>query len=79
MRLRARKVCLRVDEELLEEFTQVARLLGMSRSEAIRKAMEMFIASNRPGRGSSMTARMRGPVRSGLSLKELEEMYLKPK
>ncbi|RLG84937.1 MAG: hypothetical protein DRO39_06785 [Thermoprotei archaeon] len=79
MRLRARKVCLRVDEELLEEFTQVARLLGMSRSEAIRKAMEMFIASNRPGRGSSMTARMRGLVRSGLSLKELEEMYLKPK
>lgn len=79
MRLRARKVCLRVDKELLEEFTQVARLLGMSRSEAIRKAMEMFIASNRPGRGSSMTARMRGLVRSGLSLKELEEMYLKPR
>lgn len=54
-------------------------MLDTSRSEAIRKAMEMFIASNRPGRGSSMTARMRGLVRSGLSLKELEEMYLKPR
>jgi len=42
---------------LLMKFTEVARALGMSRSEAIRKAMEMFTAVNE---GGLMTPRMRG-------------------
>ncbi len=66
-------IYVRVDKELLDKFTKVARSLGMSRSEAIRKAMEMFIATHL---GGSLTSRMRGLVRSKLSLRELEELYL---
>ena len=36
-------VYVRVDRRLLEEFTRLAHRLGMSRSEAIRRAMEMFL------------------------------------
>ena len=70
---KTRGLYLRVDDELLRRFTEVARSLGMSRSEAIRRAMEMFIHS---GSGSTMTARMRGFVKSRLTLRELEELYL---
>jgi len=66
-------VYIRVDRRLLEEFTKVAEMLGMSRSEAIRRAMEEFIAAQK---GESMTSRMRGIVKSKLSLKELEEAHL---
>ncbi len=66
-------VYIRIDRKLLEEFTKVAEMLGMSRSEAIRRAMEEFIAAQK---GESMTSRMRGIVKSKLSLKELEEAYL---
>jgi len=66
-------IYLRVDEELLKEFTKVAEMLGMSRSEAIRKAMELFIISKS---GKSMTSRMRGLVKSKFTLRELEEIYL---
>ena len=64
---------IRVDSKLLEEFTKLARSLGMSRSEAIRKAMELFLEVYR---GESVTSRMRGLVKSRFSLKELEELYL---
>lgn len=64
---------MRVDEELLRKFTEVARALGMSRSEALRKAMEMFITVNEEG---LMTPKMRGLVKSKLTLRELEEAYL---
>ena len=66
-------IYLRVDKELLDRFTRVASALGLSRSEAIRKAMEMFIAVSE---GKSMTSKMRGTVRSKFTLKELEEIYL---
>lgn len=66
-------IYLRVDEELLRKFTEVARASGMSGSEAIRKAMEMFIAVNK---GGLMTPKMRGLVKSKITLKELEEAYL---
>ena len=66
-------VYVRVNRKLLEEFTRLAHRLGMSRSEAIRRAMEMFLERSR---GESVTSRMRGLVRSKLSLKELEEAYL---
>ena len=64
---------MRVDEKLLKEFTKVTEMLGMSRSEAIRKAMEMFIISKS---GKSVTSRMRGLVKSKSTLRELEEIYL---
>ncbi|RLF19410.1 MAG: hypothetical protein DRZ82_05915 [Thermoprotei archaeon] len=65
-------IYLRVDRKLLERFSKVAELLGMSRSEAIRRAMEMFITVNEK---ESMTSRMRGLVKSKLTLRELEEIY----
>ncbi len=68
-------VYFRVDKKLLEEFTRVAELQGMSRSEAIRRAMEMFIETNTRKR-DSITSKMRGLVKSRLTLKELEEAYL---
>ena len=45
----------------------------MNRSEAIRKAMEMFIEASSK---ETMTSKMRGLVKSRLSLRELEEAYL---
>ncbi len=73
MYIGSKGIYLRVDKELLERFTRVARALGMSRSEAIRRAMEMFIIINEEG---LMTPKMRGLVKSKLTLKELEEIYL---
>lgn len=66
-----RGLYVRVDEELLKEFTRKARTLGLSRSEALRRAMKAYIESPR----SSMTSRMRGLVKSRLSSEELEEAY----
>ena len=65
-------IYLRVDKRLLERFSKVAELLGMNRSEAIRRAMEMFITVNEK---KTMTSRMRGLVKSKLTLRELEEIY----
>ena len=69
-------IYVRVDEKLLEKFTELARMLGMSRSEAIRKAMEVFMEKQM---GKSYTSRMRGLARSKFTLKELEEIYLASK
>ena len=68
-------IYIRINKKLLEEFTKTAQLYGMSRSEAIRKSMEMFIQSSRR-RKKTMTSEMRGIVKSKLSLRELEEAYL---
>ncbi len=69
-------IYIRINKKLLEEFTKTAQLYGMSRSEAIRKSMEMFIQSSRRGRKKTMTSEMRGIAKSKLSLRELEEAYL---
>ncbi|RLG03217.1 MAG: hypothetical protein DRN61_05170 [Thaumarchaeota archaeon] len=66
-------VYIRVNKDLLDRLTKVARALGMSRSEANRKAMEMFMASTMK---ESMTSGMRGLVKSRLTLKELDEIYM---
>lgn len=66
-------VYFRVDRELLEKFTRTARLLGMSRSEALRKAMELFLEAHS---GDTVTRRLRGLVESRLSLRDLEEAYM---
>lgn len=71
--MRKRGLYVRVDEDLLREFTRKTKALGLTRSEAIRKAMRDFIASRS---GESMTFKMRGLIRSKLSLKELEEAYM---
>ncbi len=69
-------IYIRVDEKLLEKFTELAYTLGLSRSEAIRKAMEDFIEKYMD---KSFTSRMRGLVKSRFTLKELEEIYLMDK
>ena len=69
-------VYFRVNKELLEKFTKLAESLGMSRSEAIRKAMEMFIERYERKDRETMTSRMRGIVKSKLSLREREEAYM---
>jgi len=66
-------IYVRVSKELLEEFTKIANALGLSRSEAIRKAMELFIMLQK---NKTMTSKMRGLVKSKFTLKELEEIYL---
>jgi len=69
-------VYFRVSKELLEEFTRVARSLGLSRSEAIRRAMELFIERYR-GNEKTLTEEMRGILKgSKLSSRDLEEMYM---
>ncbi|MEM0377261.1 MAG: ribbon-helix-helix domain-containing protein [Thermofilum sp.] len=65
-----RGLYVRVDEELLSEFTRKAKALGLTRSEALRRAMEAFIASTG---GPTATSKMRGLVKSKLTLRELEE------
>mgnify|MGYP000433291924 CR=1 FL=1 len=66
-------IYVRVSKELLEEFTKIANALGLSRSEAIRKAMELFIMLQK---NKTMTSKMRGLMKSKFTLKELEEIYL---
>jgi len=69
-------VYFRVSKELLEEFTRVARSLGLSRSEAIRRAMELFIERYR-GDCKTLTGRMRVMLKgSKLSSRDLEAMYM---
>ena len=38
-------IFIHVDNDLLEKFTKVADSMGLNRSEAIRRAMELFIVS----------------------------------
>lgn len=63
----------KVDEELLRKFDDKVRMLGLTRSDAIRRAMEDFVARLE---GRTVTSCMRGVVRSRISLKVLEEAYL---
>ena len=66
----------RVNKKLLEEFTRVATSLGLSRSEAIRRAMELFIEKYRRNE-KTLTEEMRGILKgSKLSSRDLEEMYM---
>lgn len=65
-------IYVRIDEELLRKFDDVARRMGYMRSEAVREAMRKFILATE---GASETRKIRGLVKSKLTLKELEEAY----
>lgn len=67
-------IFIRVDEGLLKRFNEVARTMGLTRSEAIRRAMETFIAIHTKNK-TTQTRKVRGIVYSKFSLKELEEIY----
>ena len=66
-------IYIRVDEELLRRLDEVARRLGYMRSEAVREALRRFILFSEPG---GETSRIRGLVKSRLTLRELEETYM---
>ncbi len=63
---------IRIEDSLLGALDKLSTRLGYTRSEAVREAVRRFIATDME---YSETRRMRGIVRSKLSLKELEEAY----
>ncbi len=64
------QVLVRLDYSLGEELDRMARSLGVSRAELIRIALRHFL-----GIEKLKTRRVKGIVRSKLSLKDLEKMY----
>ncbi len=68
----AQAIYIRIDEELLRKFDEVAGRLGYTRSEALREAMHRFVSAVGV---AQETKKVRGLVRSKLSLRELEEAY----
>lgn len=68
----AQAIYLRIDGELLRKFDEAAGRLGYTRSEAVREAMRRFILAVG---GAEETRKVRGLVKSKLSLRELEEAY----
>ncbi len=65
-------IYLRISEDLLKEVDKLARSMGISRSEAIRLAIQKFIEGSE---GETYTHRMRGIVKTSLTHEELEELY----
>lgn len=65
-------IYVRVPQELLREFDRVAQEHGLSRSEAIREAMKLFI---RYSRAPSVRG-LRGIVRAGVDPEQLDKYIL---
>lgn len=61
-------IFVRVDEELLERFNEVAKSMGLTRSEAIRRAMEVFIDINK-NTSETYTHRIRGWLKASFLLR----------
>ncbi len=62
----------RMNEQLLKKINQLSKRLGCTRSEVIRKAVREFDAQVTRG---EHTSKMRGLVKSRISLERLEELY----
>ncbi len=65
------QVLVRLSKSLEEELDKLAKSLGVSRAEVVRMALREFIERKKRLR----TRRMRGIVRSKLSLEDLERIY----
>ncbi len=65
------QVLVRLDPSLDEELTMMAKMLGVSKAELMRLALREFLSE----RKELKTSKMRGIVKSKLSLENLEEMY----
>jgi metal-responsive CopG/Arc/MetJ family transcriptional regulator len=63
---------IRVEDSLLKTLDKLSAKLGYTRSEAIREAVRRFITTDIQ---YSETRKMRGLVKSQLSLRELEEAF----
>ncbi len=65
------QVLVRLSKSLEEELDKLAKSLGVSRAEVVRMALREFIERKK----KLKTRRMRGIVRSKLSLEDLERIY----
>lgn len=65
------QVLVRLDEETYAELERLSRVLGVSKAEVMRRALREYLAR----KGESATKRVRGLVKSRVSLEELEEVY----
>jgi metal-responsive CopG/Arc/MetJ family transcriptional regulator len=63
---------IRVEDSLLRALDKLSAKLGYTRSEAVREAVRRFIITDIE---YSETRKIRGLVKSKLSLRELEEAY----
>ncbi len=63
---------IRIEDSLLRALDRLSARLGYTRSEAVREAVRRFITMDVE---YSETRRMRGIVKSKLSLRELDEAY----
>ncbi len=65
-------VVFRVPVDLLAEFDAIVRRLGMSRSEALRQAMKMFVSAARAPRVRKLYAMGKG---SRIRAERLDELF----
>ncbi len=63
---------IRIEDSLLRGLDRLSAKLGYTRSEAVREAVRRFITTDVE---YSETRKVRGIVKSKLSLRELEEAY----
>jgi len=70
----SKTLLVRMDKQLLKKINQLSKRLGCTRSEIIRKAVREFDTQITKG---ERTSKMRGLVKSKISLERLEELYSK--
>jgi len=63
-------VLVRLDKSTASKLEKVARALGVSKAEVMRRALKRYLAEE-----ANMTVKMKGIVKSRLSLEELERIY----
>lgn len=64
------QVLVRLDKSTASKLEKVARALGVSKAEVMRRALKRYLAEE-----ANMTVKMKGIVKSRLSLEELERIY----
>lgn len=66
------EISIKIDKRLYEEFTRMLNELGLDKNEIIAKMIEEILLRKQRTR----TSKIRGIVKSKLSLKDLEQAYL---
>ena len=61
---------MRLDKSTASKLEKVAKALGVSKAEVMRRALRRYLAEE-----ANMTVKMKGIVKSRLSLEELERIY----
>jgi len=68
----ASAIYVRVPQELLQEFDRVAQEHGLSRSEAIREAMKLFIYYSK----APDVKKLRGIIEADIEAEEIDKFVL---